>query len=249
MIGLIDIGGGMRDAYGAGIYDYCIDSGIEFPYCIGVSAGGANIATFLAKQRGRTLCFYREYSSRREYMSFYNLVKTGSYISLDYLYSELSNEGGEYPLDYDAIQKSGAKFLVTVTNAETGAAEYRNFADEEKNNYVSLKASCALPIACKAYTIDGKEYFDGGVAEPIPVRKAFEDGHEKAVVVLTRPLDYRKQDRVPASFYSRFMKKYPAVASLMDSTIDKYNDDIEYIKKLEKEGRVLIMAPDSQPRS
>ena len=57
-VGLIDVGGGLRGAYGAGVLDRCIDDGIRFDYCIGVSAGSANVAAFLAGQKGRNLRFY-----------------------------------------------------------------------------------------------------------------------------------------------------------------------------------------------
>ena len=44
MTGVIDVGGGLRGIYGAGVFDRCIDDGVKFDYCIGVSAGAANIA-------------------------------------------------------------------------------------------------------------------------------------------------------------------------------------------------------------
>ena len=42
MLGIIDVGGGMRGIYTAGIYDYLLDHQITFDYCLGVSAGSAN---------------------------------------------------------------------------------------------------------------------------------------------------------------------------------------------------------------
>ena len=40
MLGIIDVGGGMRGSFTAGIYDYFNDQGIQpFDYLIGVSAG------------------------------------------------------------------------------------------------------------------------------------------------------------------------------------------------------------------
>ncbi|WP_242833217.1 patatin-like phospholipase family protein [Clostridium saudiense] len=87
MIGVIDVGGGLRGIYGAGVFDFCLDNNINFDYGIGVSAGSANIASFLGKQKGRNLKFYSEYIFRKEYMSFHNLFRNGSYIDLDYVYS------------------------------------------------------------------------------------------------------------------------------------------------------------------
>lgn len=36
MLGFMDMGGGMRDVYGAGVTDCFLDNGISFDYCIGV---------------------------------------------------------------------------------------------------------------------------------------------------------------------------------------------------------------------
>ena len=47
MIGIIDVGGGNRDAFGAGVFDYLMDNKIYFDYCVGVSAGSANCALLL----------------------------------------------------------------------------------------------------------------------------------------------------------------------------------------------------------
>ena len=52
-IGVIDVGGGLRGVYGAGVFDYCMENEIHFDYCVGISAGSANISSYLAKQMGR----------------------------------------------------------------------------------------------------------------------------------------------------------------------------------------------------
>ncbi len=51
--GLIVEGGGMKCAYSAGILDAFLDDNVTFDYCMGVSAGAANTASYLAGQRGR----------------------------------------------------------------------------------------------------------------------------------------------------------------------------------------------------
>lgn len=55
-IGLVlEGGGGMRGAYTSGVLAAFMDKNIDFPYVIGVSAGGANNggANFVARQRER----------------------------------------------------------------------------------------------------------------------------------------------------------------------------------------------------
>ena len=64
-IGVIDVGGGLRGIYAAGVFDWCMDNGVQFDYGIGISAGSANLASYLSGQRGRNYLFYEEYSMRR----------------------------------------------------------------------------------------------------------------------------------------------------------------------------------------
>lgn len=245
MVGYIDVGGGMRAVYGAGVLDRCLDENIEFSYYLGVSAGSANIISFLADQRGRCLRFYHDYSFRREYMSFHNFIKKGSYIDLDYIYTTLTAHGGEDPLDFEKMRSKKCEFYIVSTDAETGKPEYFSFSDIQKDDYFELKASCCIPMVCKAYEKNRKAYYDGGLSDPVPIQRALDAGCDKVVVTLTRPVEYTKRHRLPAGFFDRAVKKYPETAKLLVSSVDKYNEDIKYIQELQREGRVLIVAPDN----
>ena len=66
-LGIIDVGGGFRGIYAAGVFDFCLDRDIHFDLVVGVSAGSANALSYLAGQRGRNYTFYTEYSFRKEY--------------------------------------------------------------------------------------------------------------------------------------------------------------------------------------
>lgn len=79
-----------------------------------MSAGSANIASYIAGQKGRNYQFYTEYSVRREYMSLRNFLFRKSYIDLDYIYGVLSNADGENPLDYTALSASPAQFIAVI---------------------------------------------------------------------------------------------------------------------------------------
>ena len=125
--GIIDVGGGMRDAYGAGVLDWCLDNDVMFDYCIGVSAGSANFSSYLARQRGRNLKFYLDYDHREEVMSMKNYVRTGNYVDFDYVYGDLCKAGGECPLDFAAIMENPAEYKIVATNALNGRPYY--FAD------------------------------------------------------------------------------------------------------------------------
>ena len=57
-VGIVDVGGGYRGIYAAGVLDFCLDHQIQFDLGIGVSAGSANLAAYAGRQRGRNYHFY-----------------------------------------------------------------------------------------------------------------------------------------------------------------------------------------------
>ena len=243
MTGIIDVGGGMRDIYGAGVLDYCLDNDIHFDLCIGVSAGSANLASFLAGQRGRTYHFYAEYALRKEYMSFRNMFAKGYYFDLEYIYSYLSGENGENPLDYASFNASESDFITVVTDASTGEAVYLPKESIERNNLWAIKASCAMPVACKAFRYGDKEYFDGGVAAPLPIEKAFEMGCDKVYVILPRPAV--RKNREFSRLMKPFIKDYPEIVRLMSERPGIYNSGLDRIEDYVKSGKVILISPDN----
>lgn len=242
--GVVDVGGGLRGIYAAGVFDKCLDIGIKFDICIGVSAGSANIASYLAGQKERNYRFYSEYSFRKEYMSFRNFVFKKSYIDMDYLYGTLSNSTGENPLNYPEIIRNSSEMLVVASNAVTGEAAYFNKNDLEQDNYNILKASCSIPFACRPYEIEGVPYYDGALSDPVPVEKAFQCGCDKVVVILTKPEDFIRNSKEDEKFARRIQKKYPVSAENLRQRADRYNREVGLAKQYRDEGRVLIIAPD-----
>lgn len=245
MIGVVDTGGGMRDIFGAGVFDYFIEKKINFDYCIGVSAGSANIASFLAGQHYRNHYFYCEYSFRKEYMSLSNMIKDGSYIDLDYIYGTLSNHDGENPLNYKKIMENPAKFVIVTTDAKTGKPAYFDKSEMSQDNYDIIKASCAVPLFAAPYKVDGKLYYDGGLSDPIPYKKVFEANCDKVVVIITRPKDYRRNNRRDVLLSHRLKKTYPNTVKSWRKRGEIYNRQLDELIQLEKEGRALILAPKS----
>ncbi len=61
--GIVDVGGGLRGVYAAGIFDHCLDKNIQFDLCIGVSAGSANVTSYIAGQKKGIMRFIRNIRS------------------------------------------------------------------------------------------------------------------------------------------------------------------------------------------
>jgi predicted patatin/cPLA2 family phospholipase len=245
MKGIIDVGGGLRDIYGAGVFDFCLDHSITFDYGIGVSAGSGNMMSFLAGQRGRTFGFYHFFAFRKEYMSAGNFLRNRSYIDLNYIYGTLSNSDGEFPFEYEKFEANPMQFKVVATDAETCEPKYFDKSEILRDRYDIIKASCAIPFVCKPVEIDGREYFDGGVADPVPLKKAYEDGCDFVTVILTLPRDFRMTGGGKDNFAAkRLHEKYPNMAYGLYARFDTYNAQINYLEKMEREGRARIIAPD-----
>ena len=139
-IGIVDVGGGMRGVYAAGVFDFCLDAGLHFDLGIGVSAGSANLASFAAGQSHRNRRFFTEYSQRKEYMGLGNLIRKGSFLDLDYIYGTLSVSQGEDPLDFPAFMASPMELLMVATEAESGKAKYFNKEDIRQDDYIHMQA-------------------------------------------------------------------------------------------------------------
>lgn len=244
-IGVVDVGGGLRGSFGAGVLDYCMEQGIRFDFGIGVSAGAANISSYMANQKGRNFVFYTEYFQREQYMGVKNLMHTGSYIGLDYIYSSLSDHEGDYPLDWKTIRNDSRDMMIVATDANTGLPHYFHKYDMRQDSYDPIKASCCVPVINRPYKVDGIPYFDGGLSDPVPYEKAFEAGCDKVVVILTRPEDYRripKNDKIIADLLH---PHYPNASQAMRNRSVVYNQQVDACEYLQVQGKVCIVAPDS----
>lgn len=241
---IIDVGGGMRGIFAAGVFDFCMDQKLQFDLVVGVSAGSANAASFLAGQRGRNYTVYTEYAFEKEYMSIQNILSKKSYVDLDYVYGTLSNSTGKSPLDYGALSGNPAELLVVATNALTGSAKYFDKSNLKQDQYDIFKASSALPFFCQPYVVDWMPYYDGALADPVPIEKAFQCGCGRAVLLLSRPAG-EPRDPGRDSFYAdRIQRKYPFAANKLRSRVERYNASVALAKQYEAEGRALIIAPD-----
>lgn len=242
---MVDVGGGLRDIYGLGIFDYCMDQGIWFDVCVGVSAGSANISSYLAGQRKRNYPFYTEYPFRKEYLSFRNFIKKGAFLDLEYVYKVLSNSDGENPFDYEAMMRNPAELIIVATEADTGKPVYFSKKDISPDHYEVFESSSSIPFICKPHATSGILCYDGALSDPVPVEKAFEAGCDKVVLILTKPKDVPRTPGNDPKLAGMIRRKYPKAAEAMTKRYLKYNEQVDSAKKLEEEGKVLILAPDN----
>lgn len=241
-IGLILEGGGMRGIYTAGVLDFFIDKNIDVNLVIGVSAGGCHAASYLSKQYKRAYHTNVDYINDKEYLSFRNLIRTGSIFGMDLMFNKIPNE--LYLYDHEAFNKSNTKFVVVATNCETGTAEYFELKDMKKD-ITYLQASCSIPMFSNMVDIDGYKLVDGGVADSIPIEYALNQGYKKNIVILTRDKTYRK-NKVKFTYFIRSRyKKYPKLVKSIENRHINYNKSLDLVNSLEKKGDALVIRPKS----
>lgn len=241
-IGLILEGGGMRGIYTAGVLDFLIDKNVEVDIVIGVSAGSCHACSYLSKQYKRAFNATVDYLDDKNYLSFNNLIKTGSIFGMDFMFNTIPNELNIY--DYDTFNKSNTKFIAVSTNCETGKPEYFELTDLKKE-IIYIQASCSIPMFANIVEVDNYKLVDGGVSDSIPIQYALNQGYKKNIVVLTRDSTYLKSKNKFTSVIKRKYKKYPKLITAIENRHINYNKSLEIINNLSQSGDVLVIRPNS----
>lgn len=244
-LGLIVEGGGMRGAYAAGILEAFLDHELYFPYTIGVSAGANTLCSYLSKQKGRNERLYTKWVTDKRFIGWKNLFKEGGYFGMDFLFDELPKHLD--PFDFEALKQTNSVFKVGVTHCKSGKAHYFEPAKASSLDEADLilRASSSLPFISKMVEIEGEHYLDGGLCDSIPIQQSLADGNTKNVIILTRNANYRKHYSKKmhrlAKIYGR---NYPQVVHCIATRYQHYNQTLETIAQLEKEGSVFVLRPD-----
>ena len=243
--GLVLEGGAFRTIFSSGICDAFLDAGLPLPDCtIGVSAGITYATSYLSRQSRRNLKVLTTYAHDRRYMGLGNYLLPGnrSYFGLKFSYETIPNE--LVPFDYDAFEAYPGIAEAVVTNLNTGKADYLPVPRRDPHNLL-LQATCAIPRMFAVYHLNGQPYLDGGCADAIPWRRAFDLGCDRVVVLLTRERSYHKEPENTISVLRRAFRPYPAFLETMARRADRYNESREQLFSLEREGKVLVLAPES----
>ncbi|CAD2223833.1 conserved hypothetical protein [Pseudoalteromonas sp. 3J6] len=237
---LVVEGGAMRGIFAAGVLDEFLAQQYQpFTSYFGVSAGATNVAAYLCKQATRNYKVITDYSCRPEFINLSRFVKGGHLFDLDWLWQETIRE---IPLNTDEFSQSPHDFYIVATAIESGQAHYLQATGSEMVE--QLKASCAIPIAYRDYPkINGMAMTDGGVADSIPVKKAYEMGASEITVILSQPLGYRKKDNKVPWLTKQLYKDTPALAQATIQRSKNYNDSIDFLHNAPPDCKVNIIAP------
>lgn len=179
----------MRATYASGVAESLQRAGLVPDAIYGTSAGGAIGAWYAAGQAdvgARTW----DHVNDRALMSWRRaLLQRGPMLDFRTLYGERYRSF--FKMDIARLRAASYPVYATVTDAETLETLYLDLrvADDP---FAVLHATSAIPILAEApVRIDGRPLVDGGTTDPIPVKRALEDGWRDIVVVSNRPAGQR----------------------------------------------------------
>ena len=246
-IGLVLEGGGMRGLYTAGVLDLFMEKNLYLPYIIGVSMGACNACSYISRQKGRNKKININYVDDPRYLSYRNLIFKKGRLGADFFFNEIPNKLEIF--DVDAFSNAKEKFIVGATDCRSGKPVY--FEKDKcrgEEIFKAVRASSSLPFMAPIVKFKGMDLLDGGISDPIPIKKSIRDGNRKNIIILTRNRDYIKKP-----FKMKFLAKkiYPEYNGLVEAMINRYrryNLTLSYIERLRKKGDAFVIRPEKPLR-
>ena len=239
-VGLVLEGGGMRALFTAGVLDALLDvKELDVDGIIGVSAGALFGANYVSGQKERAIRYNKKYARDKRYMGLHSWITTGNAVNKDFAFYELPFKLDVF--DQEKFKQSKIDFYVVMTNVENGQAEYVLIEDIfEQMEY--LRATSALPFASKIIEINGKKYLDGGISDSIPIDYCQSLGYDKIILILTRPENSYKEDKLNF-LYKLVYRKYPNLVERLINMGKDYEIVLKKIKDLENKNKIFVIRP------
>ena len=239
-VGLVLEGGGMRALFTAGVLDALLDiKELDIDGIVGVSAGALFGVNYVSGQKERAIRYNKKYARDKRYMGFYSWITTGNAVNEEFAFYEIPFKLDVF--DQEKFKQSKIDFYVVMTNVESGKPEYVLIKDVFKQMEY-LRATSALPFASKIIEINGKKYLDGGISDSIPIDYCEGLGYDKIILVLTRPKNTHKEDKLNF-LYKLVYRKYPNLVERLINMGKDYEVVLKKIKDLENKNKIFVIRP------
>ena len=244
---LIVEGGGQRGVFSFGITDTFINRNYDpFDIYMGVSNGVAVLCWYLIRETDNNL-EKMLYAAKGNYLSYKNIFIGKDIIKFHQMY-----EDGEkmFKPSMEKIKNNlkGKDYIAVVTDAIEANAEYYSFGDGEW--MPKMIASGTLPILVRTPSlIDGRRKFDGGVADPLPVEKAYEMGAKKIIVIRTYEKKFRRKLKIENYIGALLSKEYPKLRKALLVHDKTYNRALDFINNPPSDCEIVQLCPPEKLKS
>ena len=174
-----------------------------FDHVYGTSAGVMNASYFVAGQARLGIRIYYEDMNRRSIVNPWRFWKI---LDLERLFQRAVM--GNKRLDVDAVLAARSRLFIATL--EVGAAAGRLFDAQALGTgdklLGALKAATAAPLLVHGrLSVEGSRCMDAGIVNAFPVEDAIAHGCTDLLVMLTRPVGYRRRaaDRLSRWLFNR----------------------------------------------
>ncbi|BES70354.1 patatin family protein [Marinobacter nanhaiticus D15-8W] len=230
----------MRGIFAAGVLDaFMAQDYNPFDFTVGVSAGATNLVGYLAGDYGRSYRVITDHACRPDFINWKRFLRGGHLCDVHWLWHQSFND---VRLNFDRYLQQQVPLWVGTTLVRSGEPRY--YRIDERNLHDVFTASCSLPVAYRAFPeVEGEPMTDGGMADSIPVKWAYEQGARDITVVLSKPLGFRKKPaRFPALMRPLF-RQQPALYDVILKRAEDYNRTLDFMTSPPDDCRVNIIAP------
>ncbi|EIW88847.1 alpha/beta hydrolase [Alishewanella agri BL06] len=237
---LVVEGGAMRGIFAAGVLDAFIEQQFNpFHFAIGVSAGSTNLIGYLSGDHGRSRRILLDHARRDDFINWRRYLKGGHFCDVSWLWHASYDE---VPLTFSHYLAQQIPLFVVATSVQTGQACY--FEVTENNMHQLFPASCAIPLAYRDFpAINGECMTDGGLADSIPVIKAYQMGARDITVILSQPYGYRKRSSRFPGLMKPLFRQYPWLFTAVLSRASRYNQALDFIASPPSDCRIHVITP------
>lgn len=180
--------GGLRGAYDAGVVaTLCRELGSHYFDAIYMSSVGVFAGTFYAANQPDVIeNTWRNYVSGSQLVNYLNPLRGKNVLDTEYLTEIFQND--KSLLDVDAALNSDTGLWYVLENLETTKSEY--IQPNRSNIFDLMRAATAVPLVHKPVELNGIEYIDAGLVDPLPIEKAISDGCRDITVIYNKPREF-----------------------------------------------------------
>ena len=241
---LVIEGGGSRGVFSFGVVDSFIQNSFNpFDLHFGVSNGSVVQLWYILNVSDYNLDKML-FSASKKYVNFFNIVRNKSIMNFEKLYEDAELV---FPIDFDRLQKKlkNKNFFIVISDAHTGNAEYIELS---KDNYVNeMLASGSLPVLMKnPVMIDGNRKYDGGITDPLPVKKAYEMGARDITVIRTYEHSFVRKTKLENYIAAFFTKQYPEISNALIRNTVTYNAALDFMNNPPNDCTIKQICPPNR---
>ena len=244
---LIVEGGGQRGVFSFGITDTFIKRNFDpFDIYIGVSNGVAVLYWYLIRETDNNLDKML-YAASGDYFSYKNIFTGKDIFKVHQMYTD-GEKKFRPNIEKISNNLNKKKYIAVVTDAINAKAEYYSFGESEW--MPKMIASGTLPILVRTPSlINGRRKFDGGIADPLPVEKAYEMGAKKIIVIRTYEKKFRRKLKFENYIGALLSREYPKLRRALLNHDRTYNDALDFINNPPEDCEIIQLCPPKKLKS